>query len=54
MEKKTVTIHWGSESTRNENEPCSYEFDTEAELNAFLLGVDESTGYMDYEILGEE
>ena len=45
-----AVIHWGTESTRKENpEACHYKFDTEAEMDAFLLGADESSGWSDYE-----
>jgi hypothetical protein len=55
MEK--VSIMWGSQShrRRHENDEAhEYEFATKAEVNAFLKGVDESNGYMDYEIVEDE
>lgn len=50
MKKHFVRIAWGSESTREENEGkfSTYTFDTEAELNAFLKGIDEAIGWDDY------
>ena len=58
--KYTVKIAWGDETTR-ENNPDScdseYEFGTQAELDAFLLGVSEVEGWLEYEIVsvnGEE
>lgn len=45
-----VTIAWGGEKQIE----SKYSFATEAELTAFLYGVDESSGWMDYEILDEE
>lgn len=48
-----VKILWGSEEARKENEPIEYEFDTELELLAFLHGVDEASGWLDYEIIDE-
>jgi hypothetical protein len=53
IEKKSffVTIFWGESQTRQENDPCTYEFATSQELEAFLLGVDEANGWMDYEIV---
>lgn len=49
-----VKIIWGSESWREENPtPCEYSFDTEAELNAFMEGVDAASGYMDYEVVDD-
>jgi hypothetical protein len=52
----TVYIHWGSESTREEttNTACPYTFDTLAELDAFLLGVEEANGWMDYLIVDKD
>jgi hypothetical protein len=47
--RHNVKIIWGSDS--GNSKPCSYSFNTEAELEAFLLGVDESNGWMDYEVL---
>lgn len=54
MPKFTVTILWGEEQTRRENDPCTYSFKTEAELNAFLKGVDEASGWLEYEIVEED
>jgi|SRR5580765_3943540 len=45
-QKHTVWIVWGE--SLKESEPTRYDFDTQAELNAFLKGVDESQGWMDY------
>ena len=43
-------LKWGE--TREENpRACEYIFKTEAEQKAFLQGVDESSGYLDYEIV---
>lgn len=53
--KHTVYIVWGSESTREENSnPISYCFDTKAELDAFLLGVEEANGWMEYMIVDKD
>lgn len=41
-----VKIRWGSGGIGNTEE---YEFGTLAELNAFLKGVDASSGWLDYE-----
>jgi hypothetical protein len=43
-----VRIRWGSGSFGDSQEPCEYEFSTIEELNAFLLGVDEASGCLDY------
>lgn len=50
-EKFSVTILWGQ--ALRKDEPDTYEFDTEKELHAFLHGVEESSGWMEYEILCE-
>ena len=42
-----VRIRWGSGSYGDSQEPCEYEFATLGELNAFLLGVDEASGWLD-------
>ena len=47
----TAYIRWGSSIDRQD--PVGYSFNTEAELNAFLLGVDEASDWMDYEQLDE-
>jgi hypothetical protein len=41
----TVSIVWGEFT---ENIPKSYNFQSEKELEAFLLGVEEANGWMDY------
>jgi hypothetical protein len=53
-EKYTIKILWGSTSTREENEPCTYEFDTKEEFNAFLEGVEAAVGWMDYEVVEQD
>ena len=50
--KFCLKITWGERQTREENpSPCEYTFKTEAEQKAFLQGVDESSGWLDYEIV---
>ena len=45
----------GEIQTREENpRPWKYIFKTEAEQKAFLQGVDESSGWLDYEIVEGE
>lgn len=51
MSKHKVVIQWGSTLASIDVEPCEYEFDTEAELAAFLHGVDEAAGWLDYEVV---
>ncbi len=46
-------IVWGEESTIRENDKesiCGYSFETQAELDAFLLGVDAGCGWMECEV----
>lgn len=43
----TIHIAWG-EKPETDDTPCTYEFNTEAELRAFLRGVDECDGWMNY------
>lgn len=47
----TTYIVWGSDMTVQDNKDdavMSYSFDTEAELDAFLKGVEESSGWTEY------
>jgi hypothetical protein len=47
-----ASILWGSASTREDNpKPSTYHFLTQAELDAFLLGVEAAVGWMEYELL---
>ena len=56
MKKNEVTIVWGTEAVRRIEKPIKgytkikYKFDTENELNAFLRGVDEGNGWLEYEV----
>lgn len=43
--KPSITILWG-QSPEEDDEPKTYEFDTQAELDAFLLGIAEMDGWM--------
>ncbi len=47
--KYAVAIRWGCS---REVDPSEYEFSTLAEKDAFMQGVDASSGWMDYEIVG--
>lgn len=51
-----VFIRWGRSSDHDEDEDEThyYSFDTQAELNAFLNGVDEANGWLDYEIVADK
>ena len=44
-EVSSVSVLWGSHP---DDVPVTYYFDTQAEMEAFLHGVDESSGWMDY------
>jgi hypothetical protein len=46
MKKFKVKIVWGSQG----DQVKTYEFDTEKEKDAFLYGVDESNGWLSYDI----
>ena len=50
-----VTILWGGAPLNNafepDQKPVNYYFDTEEEVVAFLRGIDEMDGWMDYEII---
>jgi hypothetical protein len=43
-----VRILWGA--VPEDNEPCEYDFDTRAELNAFMDGVDQASGWLEYDV----
>lgn len=45
-----VQILWG-ESPEKDDEPMEYAFKTAEELDAFLYGVSEAEGWMDYELI---
>jgi len=61
--KHTVTVIWGESDSRRaaegewnelENGPCDYSFNTLAEENAFLEGVDAASGWLEHYILGTQ
>jgi len=54
MEKKkfTVKIIWGI-TTLPDSKASTYQFDTEKEMEAFLYGVDEGNGWLDYDVVEE-
>ena len=47
MSKRELFIIWG-ENPDHGAEPTGYEFDTEAEQNAFLRGAEEAIGWGDF------
>lgn len=53
-EEHSVSILWGQNPELDEREPQTYSFGTEAELDAFLEGVDAMDGWMDYQIVEED
>lgn len=46
MKKYKVKINWG----QAKDSIKTYEFNTEKEMDAFLFGVDESNGWLSYDI----
>lgn len=46
-----ITIRWGMNSSKQK--PTTYEFATQAELTAFMLGVEECHGWREYEVIEE-
>ena len=59
MKKNEVTIVWGTEAVRGIEKPIEgytkikYKFNTESELDAFIKGVDEGNGWLEYEVIDE-
>ena len=55
--KITVKIRWGEQETirekydlSNDSDCVEYSFETKAEKDAFLLGIDESDGWFGYDL----
>ena len=54
--KHEVTITWGTEAVRGIEKAIEgytkikYKFNTESELDAFIKGVDEGNGWLEYEV----
>jgi len=46
-----IKVAWGSD--QHEDDIKDYSFDTEDEFHAFMHGVDESNGWMEYTTIGE-
>ena len=53
MKQLSVTVAWRLEHDDEiiEQEPIRYSFNTQEELNAFILGAEESIGFVDYEVM---
>lgn len=51
--KHRVMILWGATPQDNETQPIEYAFETEEELEAFLHGVSEGDGWLEYEVLDD-
>lgn len=47
----TITILWG-ESPEPDDKPVTYTFNTKAELQAFIDGIEACDGWMNYEVIG--
>lgn len=54
LDTKPIKIHiaWGSSKSLDDIK--EYTFNTEKEYLAFLKGVDESNGWMDYDLIGDD
>ena len=50
-QKIKIKIAWGQSQYEEDIE--EYEFDTKEEYFAFMKGVDEANGWMDYSVIGE-
>ena len=50
MPKKSISILWGAWPQEGQ-EAHTYTFKTQAEIDAFMLGVDEGNGWQDYAIV---
>jgi hypothetical protein len=53
MKMPNITILWG-QCPEPHQEPITYEYKTQAELDAFCHGVDEMDGWLGYEIIYTE
>ena len=51
---ESITIQWGTVASREDNSPKTYEFNTQAELDSFMLGIDEMDGWMEYAVVCED
>lgn len=47
-----VSINWGADRQMSDD-PMMYEFNSRAELEAFLDGVESANGWLDYELVNE-
>ena len=53
MDKFKISILWG-ESPEDDAEPKQYSFKTKAELEAFILGINEMDGWHGWDIVSQE
>jgi len=53
MKVPSVTIAWGERNYQNDNPITTFRFNTEKELDAFLQGVNEANGWLDYATIGK-
>jgi hypothetical protein len=53
LKRHVIKIRWGAEQTRKDNKDAYavYDFESKAELDAFMKGVDEASGWTAYEIV---
>ena len=50
----TVTICWGEYPDPHNTGAKTYAFDTQAELDAFMYGIDRAIGWLDYWVVTDE
>lgn len=50
----SVTIKWGKFFPEEERPVTIAEFETQAELDAYMEGIDDMDGWMDYTIIEDE
>ena len=53
MSKHKIGIVWGEYPSNSEYQLQEYSFNTQAELDAFLLGAYESNGWFGYNVIGK-
>ena len=50
----SVTIRWGKYVPKDERLVTTEEFQTQAEVDAYLLGIDDMDGWADYEVIEDD
>jgi len=54
ISKFTIAIRWGAYGAKENRPVTTREFDTIAEVNAYIQGIDDMDGWYDYEIVDEK